>query len=63
MHGPRASFSIKVYVDPAKTIDRYRWDISKGDIVIKVSWLTYAKKIEAETAANKALSSIKAKRL
>ena len=57
-----APFSIKVRLDPLKMDDRYRWAISEGERTIKQSSYTYGTQIQAEAAANEALSRIEAQR-
>ena len=57
-----APFSIKVRLDPLKMDDRYRWAITEGERTIKHSSYTYRTKIQAEAAANEALSRIEAPR-
>jgi hypothetical protein len=57
-----APFSIKVRLDPLRMDDRYRWAISEGERTIKHSSYTYGTKIQAEAAANEALSRIEAQR-
>jgi len=57
-----APFSVKVRLDPLRMDDRYRWAISEGERTIKHSSYTYGTKVQAEAAANEALSRIEAQR-
>jgi hypothetical protein len=58
----RPPFSIKVRLDPLKMADRYCWAISEGERTVKHSSHTYGTLIQAEAAANEALSRIEAQR-